>query len=192
MNIYIMRHGEAGYAASSDAQRTLTAYGHEQCRLVAQWFEQQNITFQYALVSPYERARQTFSWIEKVHHIGRVEINKMLVPGGDPTQIGRELMALALRGVKSVLIVSHLPLVGYLVNELCPHVTLPMFSTADVACIELTLNNEVLATEVLTSEFLTSDFLNKAELDSEALPNHRLKNEVADGEGTLVWFHQPR
>jgi phosphohistidine phosphatase len=36
-----------------------------------------------------------------------------------------------------VLVISHLPLVGYLVSELCPGETPPMFTTSAIASVTL-------------------------------------------------------
>jgi len=38
--------------------------------------------------------------------------------------------------VKSALVISHLPLVGYLVSELRPQEAPPMFATSAIACVE--------------------------------------------------------
>jgi phosphohistidine phosphatase len=52
------------------------------------------------------------------------------------------LQALANEGVKTALVVSHLPLVGYLVSELCPGETPPMFTTSAIACVTLDANGK--------------------------------------------------
>lgn len=142
MKIYIMRHGEAGYSASSDSTRPLTPVGEKQCLSVANWLSEQQITFELGLVSPYLRAQQTYSIIAKAVPISQTEKNPLLTPGGCASHVVDHLTMLALSGVKSVLIVSHLPLVGYLVNELCPHIAPPMFSTADIACISLSQDSQ--------------------------------------------------
>ncbi len=49
------------------------------------------------------------------------------------TPLSAEDQALANEGVKTALVVSHLPLVGYLVSELCPGETPPMFTTSAIA-----------------------------------------------------------
>ena len=46
------------------------------------------------------------------------------------------LQALAVQGAHAVLVISHLPLVGYLVSELCPQEAPPMFATSAIACVE--------------------------------------------------------
>lgn len=139
---YVMRHGEAGYSTTSDSSRSLTPFGHQQCVSVANWLNEQKITFDLALVSPYLRAQQTCSIIAGLVTIKQIETQDLLTPSSSAAHIADNLSMLPLTGVESVLIVSHLPLVGYLVNELCPQVAPPMFSTADIACISLPLASE--------------------------------------------------
>lgn len=142
MKVYIMRHGEAGYSAFSDSKRPLTPFGEKQCLSVANWFNEQQIAFELGLVSPYLRAQQSFSIIADIVPIKQSETDNALTPGGNPSHIADYLTELSLLDIESVLLVSHLPLVGYLVNELCPQVSPPMFSTADVACITLLQKGE--------------------------------------------------
>lgn len=137
MNIYIMRHAEAGYSASSDSTRPLTPFGEQQCSSIAHWLKTQNIDFDLCLVSPYLRAQQTLAIIADTVTVKQTDTNALLTPSGSAMHIVDNLMMLPLTGIQSVLIVSHLPLVGYLVNELCPHIQPPMFSTADIVCISL-------------------------------------------------------
>lgn len=49
-----------------------------------------------------------------------VDVMPELTPCGDVGMVSAYLQALANEGVKTALVVSHLPLVGYLVSELCP------------------------------------------------------------------------
>lgn len=139
MKICIMRHGEAGFSASSDASRPLTAYGIEQANQAGQWLQQQHFKFDLGLVSPYLRAEQTFAQLSSYISISKVKTEKLLVPGGSAASIADFLMTLIPQDVKQVIIVSHLPLVGYLVNELCPHISPPMFPTAAIACINYSI-----------------------------------------------------
>ncbi|WP_176701279.1 phosphohistidine phosphatase SixA [Gilliamella sp. wkB108] len=132
-----MRHGEAGFSASSDSSRSLTKYGCEQASKAGLWLRQQNFQFDLGLVSPYIRAQQTLEQLSSHASIFQVETNKALVPGGDPAQVVNRLIESLMSNIKSVIVVSHLPLVGYLVNELCPDVSPPMFATAAIACIDL-------------------------------------------------------
>ena len=138
MKVYIMRHGKAEYSASSDSVRKLTAEGKAECFAVAQHFHDNSISFDLALVSPYLRAQESFAVVADIIAVNQIEAEQQLVPGGNPAHVADYLRALALStDVQSVLIVSHLPLVGYLVHELCSAIPAPMFSTADVACVSL-------------------------------------------------------
>ncbi|MCO6523967.1 MAG: phosphohistidine phosphatase SixA [Candidatus Schmidhempelia sp.] len=137
MNIYIMRHGEAGYHASSDGQRALTAYGIKQSQQAGYWLKQQSIELDYALVSPYVRAQQTFSEVNRIVPVRQVEVEPMLTPAGSAALVADYLLSLSDLNIEGLLVVSHLPLVGYLVNQLCPSVAPPMFNTAAITCIHL-------------------------------------------------------
>ncbi|MFQ1053742.1 phosphohistidine phosphatase SixA [Gilliamella apicola] len=140
MKVCIMRHGEAGFSASSDASRTLTNYGIEQAKQAGIWLKEQNFHFDLGLVSPYLRAQQTLTELSSQVSVAKVTTDKFLVPGGSASYIADTLTMLVTNGVNNVIVVSHLPLVGYLVNELCPHVSPPMFPTAAIACVELSLD----------------------------------------------------
>lgn len=138
MKVCIMRHGEAGFSASSDSSRSLTPFGIRQAIQAGQWLKQQNFQFDIGLVSPYLRAQQTLAELSSQVSVSTVETDKLLVPGGNPEYIANLLSTFSSQGFEQVIIVSHLPLVGYLVNELCPDISPPMFPTASIACIELT------------------------------------------------------
>jgi phosphohistidine phosphatase len=55
-----------------------------------------------------------------------VDVLPELTPCGDVGLVSAYLQALCNEGVSSALVISHLPLVGYLVSELCPGETPPM------------------------------------------------------------------
>lgn len=137
MKICIMRHGEAGFSASSDSNRTLTPHGIKQSKAAGLWLKEQKLQFDLGLVSPYLRAQQTLTELSSKVTISQIETNNSLIPGGSPSHIVDLLTMLPLSGIQNAIIVSHLPLVGYLVNELCPEVSPPMFATAAIACISL-------------------------------------------------------
>lgn len=142
MNIYIMRHGEAGYDAHSDAQRVLTNAGKQQTREMANWLKHQDVLFDYALVSPFTRTQQTLKVVQSVIPIASIEICEDLTPDGTVEVITNYLSTLHTKSIKSILIVSHLPLVGYLVSALCPTLPPPNFATATVALVTLSPSGE--------------------------------------------------
>ncbi len=135
MQVFIMRHGDASLDAASDAVRPLTHCGSEESRQMATWLEGQSVNIELVLVSPYLRARQTLGVVSEVLPLSAEEVLPELAPGGDSALVAGYLHALASEGVGSVLVISHLPLVGYLVTELCPQEAPPMFATSAIACV---------------------------------------------------------
>jgi len=103
IKVYVMRHGEAGYCATSDSGRLLTPFGHQQCVSIATWLNEQKITFDLALVSPYQRAQQTFSIIANSVTVKHHETKDLLKPNGCAAHIVDNLSMLSLAGIKSVL-----------------------------------------------------------------------------------------
>ena len=97
-----------------------------------------SVDIERVLVSPYLRAEQTLATVREALTLPEgEEVLPELTPGGNAEQVGSYLQALAMQGVSSVLIVSHLPLVGYLVAELCPGECPPMFATSAIANVDL-------------------------------------------------------
>ncbi len=138
MYVFIMRHGEAALAATSDATRELTPKGCQESQQMADWLSQQRSDIDCVLVSPYIRAIQTLKAVrESLVLPDNVEVLTELTPSGDIALVASYLHVLSTQGYQSVLVVSHLPLVGYLVSELCPGQTPPMFVTSGIACVEL-------------------------------------------------------
>ncbi|WP_035343231.1 MULTISPECIES: phosphohistidine phosphatase SixA [Dickeya] len=136
MQVLIMRHGDAVPDAASDALRPLSHRGEEESRLMAAWLHSQSITIDKVLVSPYMRAQQTLAVVAEQFPLPQSECVPELTPGGDAGQVRDYLYALEQQGLHGVLLISHLPLVGYLVAELCPGETAPMFATSAVANIQ--------------------------------------------------------
>lgn len=133
-----MRHGEAALEAASDAVRPLTLCGRDESRQMAAWLNTKSVDIERVLVSPYLRAEQTLAMVREALTLPEgEEVLPELTPGGNAEQVGSYLQALAMQGVSSVLIVSHLPLVGYLVAELCPGECPPMFATSAIANVDL-------------------------------------------------------
>ncbi|MBV4365617.1 phosphohistidine phosphatase SixA [Erwinia sp. BNK-24-b] len=138
MQVFIMRHGDAALDAASDAVRPLTHCGCDESRQMAGWLNGQTVDIERVLVSPYLRAEQTLTTVREALILpAEQEVLPELTPGGDPGLVACYLQALAKEGVKSVLVISHLPLVGYLVSELCPQEAPPMFATSAIASVTL-------------------------------------------------------
>jgi len=138
MKIVIMRHGEAETFAQSDAERALTSFGRSASRDVAQRCSLQGISqFDKVLVSPYLRAQQTWQELEDIFDAKEVSLSEDITPYGDSAMVADYLQALIeLEQPESILLVSHLPLVGYLTADLVVDVAPPMFPTSGMICIE--------------------------------------------------------
>ena len=135
MKVVVMRHGDAVLGADDDAARALTSLGREQSRAMALWLQQQMPHLDRVLVSPYLRAQQTWQTVRGLFGEVQVDVLDELVPHGHSAPVADYLRALE-GEVENLLVISHLPLVGYLVQSLCPAAGAPMFATSGLACIE--------------------------------------------------------
>lgn len=130
MKIWVMRHGEAGFNAATDSQRTLTKNGQEmayhQGEKLGKRLLNQQIILDKIIVSPYLRTQQTaeqlFSGLQAVGFTQSctkiVETWEGITPGGNVETVIDYLNFLHEEGAKNVLIISHLPLVFDLVHQL--------------------------------------------------------------------------
>lgn len=127
MNIYIMRHGEAEVMAKTDQARHLTAYGLKQAFAQGQWLKTHlkstallaDLT--HVIVSPYVRAQETFEQVKSAFAgelAAQVENWEGITPYGNVDTVVDYLSVLKNDGVKGVLLISHLPLVGDIVADL--------------------------------------------------------------------------
>lgn len=128
MNIWVMRHGEAGFNAKQDNERTLTDFGRAMAEKQGQWLgkrlDQQQLYLDKILVSPYERAKQTWQGVER--GLQAVSSNKIfthlveewdgITPAGEVQNVLNYAAFLREEGARNLLIISHLPLVFDLVQ----------------------------------------------------------------------------
>jgi len=143
--LFIMRHGEAEAPRLDDKSRQLTQLGRQQTVDASQWLCRQFCTdksIELALVSPYQRARQTFDLVSIEIQVDKVEINEDIVPNGSAQLVHDDIVARihgsvnSKQPLKKVLVVSHMPLVSYLVDALCNSYTTSLFATASIAVIK--------------------------------------------------------
>jgi phosphohistidine phosphatase len=138
MQLYLMRHGEAGFQAQSDRERTLTETGRYHTRLMSNWLARTVSAFDLVLVSPYLRAQQT--WQEVNTHFPDPRkwlVLDELVPAGDPVTAADLILAYAEHyKADKVLVISHMPLLGYMVSELVAGTEPPLFTTSGVTLID--------------------------------------------------------
>lgn len=135
MNIWIMRHGEAAFNATTDSQRTLTENGREMAFQQGRWLgdelTERSLRLDKILVSPYLRTQQTLECVQDgIQAVSSreffansqpeiVETWEGITPAGSPQTVVDYLVFLKEEGAKNVLIISHLPLVFDLTYALC-------------------------------------------------------------------------
>ena len=146
--LFIMRHGEAEAPRLDDKSRQLTPLGREQAKTAALWLKDQYCQkgiVDLALVSPYRRAKQTHDMVSLDIIANKVENNEDIVPEGSPRLVSDYIDGLlhaavnSKKPIKKLLVVSHMPLVSYLVDELCQSYTTSLFCTASIAVIKYSL-----------------------------------------------------
>ncbi|MFT6506812.1 phosphohistidine phosphatase SixA [Colwellia polaris] len=142
MQIFVMRHGQAEMLAASDAQRPLTQSGIEEAQVMGQWLLKNSPAFDCIFVSPYTRAQQTAdAVINELTCVAKRETLAIITPEDNAKDVHGYLDAICSQEqYKSILLVSHMPLVSYLVAELTVDHVMPMFQTASVANIEYSLD----------------------------------------------------
>lgn len=138
MQIFVMRHGQAKPDNIEDHLRELTEVGHIETKKVGKWINEQNITFDRVFVSPYVRAQQTAqSLIESLTHTLTFETIEFITPLDKTKQVHDFIDGICLEShVENILIISHMPLVSYLVAEMTVNHHSPIFQTAAIAQIQ--------------------------------------------------------
>ncbi|MBR9727474.1 phosphohistidine phosphatase SixA [Shewanella intestini] len=138
MQLFLMRHGESGFDAPSDRERTLSDLGRHQTRQMGKWLSDKLDHCDLVIVSPYIRAQQT--WQEVSHYLpepGHCITLDDVTPNADPKYATDTILAYAQQyDAQNVLVITHMPVVGYLVHELDISVEPPMFATSAVAHLE--------------------------------------------------------
>jgi len=119
VDIFILRHGKAEDIAAgrSDADRQLTKKGKEDILAVGLWMASQDLRFDIIAASPLARAQETAAIIAEV--LGtpqKLATWKVLVPGGDPDTVCREIDRFP--KASAVLLVGHEPLLSSLVSRI--------------------------------------------------------------------------
>jgi phosphohistidine phosphatase len=138
VNLVIMRHGEAEPMSAQDSQRQLTARGRHEVNQMALWLQQHYAAFDLIWVSPYLRTRQTAElMLARQAPFSQLEIMSELVPDGDAALFKSYFDArISEKPEARVLLVSHMPLVSFLVEAFTVPGQAPVFSTAQLACID--------------------------------------------------------
>ncbi len=119
MELFVLRHGHAEANAPADHLRRLSASGQRE--VVSNIFAHQSDLNQlsHVYVSPYLRAQDTYQAADGFLPDHTKIDTELLVPGADPSALTNFLYQQSEKGVKSTLLISHQPLVGTLVDNLC-------------------------------------------------------------------------
>lgn len=121
MKIFVLRHGHAEPEAPADHLRALSSRGREQVAQVSRENIDSLSSVDLVMVSPYLRAQQTAEVALGIlpKAVKKVD-SDLLVPGANPNNIVNALYDLhADSDIETVLLVSHQPFVGTLIDMLC-------------------------------------------------------------------------
>ena len=118
MNIYILRHGQAEPQQTIDEARELTEKGRlDTARVIGRRLEDLHAVTQI-WASPLVRAQQTAHITAGYFPTLNVMTSDLIIPDANPFSVMEWLQSFE-RINQSILLVSHQPLVGELVNKLC-------------------------------------------------------------------------
>lgn len=133
-----MRHGEAEPMASSDKLRPLTLKGADEVTQMASWLSQQHGHFDWVWSSPYLRTQQTAElMLAKQAKFSQLDLVADLVPEANAATFQSYLDAcLTTKPDARILLISHMPLVSFLVAQFTDASQAPVFSPAQLACID--------------------------------------------------------
>jgi len=111
MNLYLMRHANAGLARENpalDAKRALIKEGNEQCMLMGRILSALKVQVDVVVSSPLKRSLQTAQFVgTELGYDGKVEISPALAPDADYADFQDLLAKYADR--EGVLMVGHNP-----------------------------------------------------------------------------------
>lgn len=116
MRLFLLRHGEAGYDALSDELRSITPAGQLRLKSMLQQNAGLFGAVETVFHSPYLRTTQTAELVAEVC-AAPLQISDLLVPEASPQQIIDFL--LEQNRDNDIMLVTHQPLIGYLVSLLC-------------------------------------------------------------------------
>jgi phosphohistidine phosphatase len=138
MQLFLMRHGEASFDAPSDKERMLTDTGRYTSRMMAKWLTKMTTRVDLVIVSPYVRAQQT--WQEVSKHLAEprhIVTLDDITPNADPKFAVDAILAYAEQyKADTVLVIAHMPILGYMVSEFVYGIEPPLFATSGIAHID--------------------------------------------------------
>jgi len=116
LDLVILRHGEAEPLIQSDELRNLTERGGMVVSQQAKKLQAMDFQPEHIVHSPFARTTQTAQICHKQFFNADIRSDSALLQSAEPS-----LVPLVWHGSESVLLVSHMPLVGRLIQYLCPN-----------------------------------------------------------------------
>jgi phosphohistidine phosphatase len=143
MRIFIMRHGQAQAMTFCDQSRELTSHGRNEVKDMASWLVDQKEHFDAIFVSPYVRAQQTAEIVKNTLATSIALTTLDFITPEDSAKRMHNYIDVAYidNSDVKVLIVSHMPLVSYLVAEFTCGQHAPLFETASIVEIDYDISS---------------------------------------------------
>jgi phosphohistidine phosphatase len=144
MKLIIMRHGEAERFRVQDKTRSLTSLGERQSCAAGKWINDYlgaGSSVDIALVSSYARAQQTYRQLSEQIVVSQKQVCEDVIPEGDP-KIVHDFIKVLFDDKSSpgvILIVSHMPFVSYLLEEVHVSKQSLLFDTSSVVIVDYDL-----------------------------------------------------
>ena len=119
MDLYILRHGEAGTRIAiplKDSERTLTVAGKEEIEDISKGLRELNLKFDKILSSPLKRAHETAAIVSEELECENVELWDELKPEGSRTELYKKLARF--KQDSTVLVCGHEPYLSTMISDL--------------------------------------------------------------------------
>ena len=133
MQLMILRHGNAEPMQLDDAARELTERGRAQVAWICAQRHKELAAVRAIWASPFVRTQQTAQIVAE--HLQLPVITESVLVGDTPPQQVLDALGDADAGEFPLLLVSHQPLVGSLVNGLCGSGNAHPMGTSSLACL---------------------------------------------------------
>ncbi|MCO1335547.1 phosphohistidine phosphatase SixA [Microbulbifer sp. OS29] len=131
MQLFILRHGKAEPMLVNDAERALTERGRRQVAQVCNRRAQELSAVRAIWASPFVRTQETAAIVSAQLGLS-VTSEPLLIGDTNPQQLLDQIQA---QDTFPMLLVSHQPLVGSLLNGLCGSDNRYPMATSSLACV---------------------------------------------------------
>jgi len=141
MQLFILRHGQAEPQSTTDEARNLTAQGRADVAAITGSSLIDLHLINEIWASPLVRAQQTAQIVQEVLHAQgqyvAIKTTPLIIPDGDVVGLFEALQS---SSAQSILLASHQPFVGDLLDRLCGQASgfHPM-NTSSLACVDVSV-----------------------------------------------------